>query len=198
MKVPVKKKKDAIYYVDNKRFYAAIKEYFEKCNLAEAEGKPLPIIPNYIGECFTKIAHKFSTNYRYIGYSYRDEMIDDGIETCIKYIRSFNPEKFNNPFAYFTQTIKNAFWHRIKVERKEQYIKLKSMSNMLLTHSGYCGIDGDDFGVTPEMYDNMHQYISEYEHGIEEKKKKAKAKPLDAFIEEDENEETDSKRRSGV
>jgi len=52
-------------------------------------------------------------------------MISDGIENCVQYIHNFNPERSQNPFAYFTQIIHFAFLRRIQKEKKQLEIKNK-------------------------------------------------------------------------
>ena len=81
----------------------------------------LPRISDYIGECFLKIIQN-GLSYRpnFINYTYRQEMISDGIENCLQYIHNFNPEKSNNPFiTYFTQIIYYSFIRRIQKEKKQ-------------------------------------------------------------------------------
>jgi DNA-directed RNA polymerase specialized sigma24 family protein len=56
---------------------------------------------------------------------FRDDMISDGIENCVQYIHNFNPERSQNPFAYFTQIIHFAFLRRIQKEKKQLEIKNK-------------------------------------------------------------------------
>ena len=79
------------HYVKNDEFLAALIDYKTKCDLAEKEGKTEPPIPNYIGECFLKIAEHLSRKPNFISYSFRDEMIADGIENCLMYFRNFDP-----------------------------------------------------------------------------------------------------------
>ena len=102
-------KKNKPHYVNNKEFLQAMVEWKARCREAEEQGKPQPPITNYIGECFLKIANHLSYRPNFINYTYRDEMISDGIENCLQYVHNFNPEKSNNPFAYFTQIIYYAF-----------------------------------------------------------------------------------------
>ena len=111
------------HYVDNKLFLQAMIEWKEKCLIAEKEGKSQLPVTNYIGECFLKIATHLSYRPNFINYTYRDDMISDGIENCLQYIDNFNPEKSKNPFAYFTQIIYFAFIRRITKEKKQQKIK---------------------------------------------------------------------------
>ena len=67
-------------------------------------------------------------------------MISDGIENCLQYCSNFNPEKSNNPFAYFTQIIYYAFIRRIQKEKKQQHVKHKIIENMNVDML----MDGDD------------------------------------------------------
>ena len=76
------------HYVKNDEFLAALVDYKTKCDLAEKEGKSEPPIPNYIGECFLKIAEHLSRKPNFISYSFRDEMIADGIENCLMYLET--------------------------------------------------------------------------------------------------------------
>jgi len=117
-------------YVNNADFLAAIVEMKAKAKEAEEKGLPKPIVSNYIGECILKIATHLSYKPNFINYSYRDEMISDGIENCLQYIDNFDPTKSNNPFAYFTQIIWYAFLRRIAKEKKQSYIKGKLIQDM--------------------------------------------------------------------
>ena len=91
------------HYINNADFLQALIEYREQCETAKTKKKPEPPIPNYIGECFLKIADHLSRKPNFISYSFRDEMIADGIENCLMYFRNFDPAQSKNPFAYFTQ-----------------------------------------------------------------------------------------------
>ena len=110
--------KESVHYVNNKEFTAAIIEHNMACREAVKKGVDKPRVSEYIGECIYKIATRLSTKPNFINYSYRDEMICDGIENCLQYIDNFNPDKSNNPFAYFTQIIYFAFLRRIQKEKK--------------------------------------------------------------------------------
>ena len=129
-----RQKKGSEHYVNNKEFTAAIIEHNSACRLAEKKGLEKPKISEYIGECIYKIATRLSTKPNFINYSYRDEMICDGIENCLQYIENFNEEKSNNAFAYITQIIYFAFLRRIQKEKKQQAIKQKAiMESGILT-----------------------------------------------------------------
>jgi len=123
------KTKQKPHYVDNKKFLEAMIEYRDKCKRAEEKNRKKPDVTNYIGECFLKIANHLSYRPNFINYTYRDDMISDGIENCLQYMSNFNPEKSNNPFAYFTQIIYYAFIRRIQKEKKQMQVKSKLIQN---------------------------------------------------------------------
>ena len=143
-----KTRKRSEHYVNNKEFLAAIIAYKDQIALAEIQGKPKPVIPRYIGECFLKIANHLSFKPNFVNYMFKDEMVCDGIENCVQYINNFNPEKSSNPFAYFTQIIHYAFLRRIQKEKKQLEIKSK-----ILERSGYdevFTVDGDASGSSSD------------------------------------------------
>ena len=119
-------------YVNNKEFLDALMVYRQQVAVAIESDKTKPRIPNYIGECFLKIATHLSYKPNFVNYMFREDMISDGIENCVQYIDRFNPEKSTNPFAYFTQIIYFAFLRRIQREKKQLEIK-----NKILERSGY-------------------------------------------------------------
>ena len=113
------------HYVNNKEFLAAIIVHRDNVALAKARGEPKPRISNYLGECFLKIATHLSFKPNFVNYMFKEDMISDGIENCVQYIHNFDPEKSQNPFAYFTQIIHYAFLRRIQKEKKQLDIKTK-------------------------------------------------------------------------
>jgi len=173
--IMAEKKKNA-HYVDNKKLLAAMIEYRNSVIDAKEKDNPRPRIPDYIGECIMKISEHLSYRPNFINYTYKDEMISDGIENCLLYIDNFNPEKSKNPFAYFTQIIYYAFIRRMQKEKKQTYVKYKSLERHVLE---------DDIleagGVTKKSYlefmqNNMSGFIEEFEKSQKVKKTRAKAK----------------------
>jgi hypothetical protein len=151
-------RKRSEHYVNNKEFLAAIIEYKQQIVDAEKLGNPKPRIPNYIGECFLKIATHLSYKPNFVNYMFKDDMVCDGIENCVQYINNFNPEKSQNPFAYFTQIIHYAFLRRIQREKKQMEIK-----NKILERSGYEEVfvdnntlDGTNYSDYNSIKDNVH------------------------------------------
>ena len=121
-------KKKSEHYVNNKEFLAAMVEFRKAVNKAKRDKTERPPVPNYIGECFLKIANHLSYRPNFINYTFRDDMISDGIENCLQYLGNFNPKKSNNPFAYFTQIIYYAFIRRIQKEKKQVTIKQRMIA----------------------------------------------------------------------
>ena len=118
-------RKRSDHYVNNKELLEAMVVYRNKCAIAKEKGLEPPLISNYLGDCFLKIATHLSYKPNFVNYMFREDMIGDGIENCVQYIHNFNPEKSTNPFAYFTQIIYYAFRRRIQKEKKQLEIKTK-------------------------------------------------------------------------
>lgn len=118
------------HYIDNKKFYAALVDYKVLVDEAKSQGNPQPQVPNYIGDCFIKIATHLSYKSNFINYTFKDDMISDGIENCLTAVAKFDPSKSSNPFAYYTQIVYFAFIRRIQKEKKQQATKYKIIENL--------------------------------------------------------------------
>ena len=177
------------HYVNNADFLAAITQYRNNVIQAEQEGKSKPQVSNYIGECILKIATHLSYKPNFINYSYRDDMILDGVENCIQYIDNFDPTKSNNPFAYFTQIIYYAFLRRIAKEKKQSYIKGKLIQDMPFESFDLQGQDdnGEFHNQYMEFIQQHHNFDQVMDFEEKKKKKKKKHVDLDDFIESDNN-----------
>ena len=165
-----KQKKTAkIHYVDNQKFLEEMIVYKGKCKDAKSREEPEPQISEYVGECFMKIAQRLSFRPNFINYAFREDMISDGIENCVQYIRNFDPEKSKNPFAYFTQIIFFAFIRRIQKEKKQLYIKYKTMeSSPSLSENVEVSANDSDKGynqetMTADQKVNMYDFIKNFE-----------------------------------
>ena len=167
----LKKAKEKPHYVDNKKFLQAMIEYRDKCNKAEEKGRKKPEVTNYIGECFLKIANHLSYRPNFINYTYRDDMISDGIENCLQYMSNFNPDKSNNPFAYFTKIIYYAFIRRIQKEKKQMLVKYKMIQNAGIENM-MDSIAGDDTQYQSAMLEFLQRYSKEEPEVKKEKTKK--------------------------
>ena len=169
------------HYVDNKSLYATMVEFKEACKDAEECGEEAPPIPDMVGAALLKIANRLSTKPNFINYTFREEMVSDGIENCINYIGNFDPDKSKNPFAYFTHIIYYAFLRRIQKEKKQLYIKHKAIENHQAFDEWIDPIDGtritaDAHNHEPTEY--MKDFVKSFES--KEKESKQKKKPLPA------------------
>lgn len=107
------------YYVDNKLFYTKLVERREKVKQAKLERKnELPRISEYIGKCIWLIANRLNNSYNFISYSYRDEMISDGIEDCILRVDSFDPDQASFRFYREVQDPETGVWKDTMVWQK--------------------------------------------------------------------------------
>lgn len=183
-------KKKPVHYVDNKLLYAEMTKYIAACRDATVNAAERPRIPDYIGTCIYKTAYRLATKPNFSSYSYKDDMISDGIITCCRYIHNFDPEKSTNPFSYFTQIIYFAFLQRIEKEKKHAYIKQKSIemgSVMgLLANQPFEGVAQNGNG--PQI-DTSKIADFELKNNIKPGKpsrapRKSKTGALDKFIEE--------------
>jgi hypothetical protein len=107
---------------------------------------------------------------------------------CILYFHDFDPEKSQNPFAYFTQITYYAFIRRINKEEKNRYTIYKNFQETITntSDSNYL-LDGDDNHlISTTMYDNINVFMEKFEKKEEEKRVKRKTikEGLQKFIEE--------------
>ena len=156
----MKKAKEKPHYVDNKKFLEAMIEYRDRCEKAKNRNRKKPDVTNYIGECFLKIANHLSYRPNFINYTFRDDMISDGIENCLQYMDNFNPDKSKNPFAYFTQIIYYAFIRRIQKEKKQIQIKSKLIANAGVENM-MDQLQGDDAQYQSQLLDYLQKNLKE-------------------------------------
>ena len=125
--------------------------------------------------------------------TYREDMVGDALESCLRYIHNFNPAKSTNAFAYITQIIHNAFIRRIQKEQKQLYVKMRIVDQADFADS-YEKQTGDDAhynnSYVTYLQENKGDVISKFENWKESKKTKAKAnakkKKKAGLFEEDE------------
>jgi DNA-directed RNA polymerase specialized sigma24 family protein len=191
-----KPKRQKHNYVDNKKFLTEMIAFRESVIKAEKEGKSRPVVPFYIGDCIMKIATHLSYKPNFVNYTFREEMISDGIENCLQYIDNFNPEKSKNPFAYFTQIIYYAFLRRIQKEKRYLYTKYKATENANI-FGGTSDVQENDImshyddGIKHNEW--SQEYMSDFIENFEankRRKKKTTRPTLDKFINEDNNEDS--------
>ena len=147
------------HYVDNQQFYKDIVKFREECDRNRKMGLPRPNIPQSIVDNIILISTHLAYRPNFSGYTFRDDMVHAGIENCVRYVENFDPEKSQNPFAYFTSVCWYAFVRLIKESKKQSIIKGKLMMNY--THDEALEIDSDldARSVFQDMRDQMSTYI---------------------------------------
>jgi len=188
------KPKEKPHYVNNADFSQAVVDYVKSATEAIEAGNTKPVVTNYIAQCFLKIAEGLSHKVNFVRYTYREEMVMDAVENCLKAIENYNIEAATrtgkpNAFAYFTQISWYAFLRRIQKEKKQQDIKMKFISEADLTEFLAEGDDTSD-GQNQPFVDTLRHRIDvvkeadqEFKEYIkEEKKRKRRAVNVDSDL----------------
>ena len=147
-------RKKSEHYVNNKELLEALIVYRAKVAHAKENDLPKPRITNYLGTCFLKIATHLSYKPNFVNYMFREDMICDGIENCVQYIKNFDPEKSSNPFAYFTQIIHYAFLRRIQKEKRQMDIRAK-----IIERSGFEEVMSADGNFNASDYNTIKENV---------------------------------------
>ena len=183
-------RKKSIHYVNNAEFSQAVVDYVTIADEARTNNQSIPLVPDYIAQCFLRIAQGLSHKSNFIRYTYREEMVMDAVENCLKAIGNYDLAAATrtgkpNAFAYFTQISWYAFLRRIAKEKKQQDIKLK-----YLTQSGmdmFMDISEDETAnyvagafveTLRDRIDKVRQSDSEFKEYVKEEKKKRKKKKM--------------------
>ena len=132
--VMARAKRKSIHYVNNADFSQAVVDYVTSSNEAKNNNEKIPKVTNYIAQCFLRIAEGLSHKSNFIRYTYREEMVMDAVENCLKAINNYDIEAATrtgkpNAFAYFTQITWFAFLRRIAKEKKQQEVKMKYLAS---------------------------------------------------------------------
>ena len=174
-------RKKSIHYVNNADFSTAVVEYVEKVETARKTDSSIPKVPDYIATCFLRIAEGLSHKANFIRYTYREEMVMDAVENCLKAIGNYNLEAATrtgrpNAFAYFTQITWYAFLRRITKEKKQQEIKLKYLTKSGIENFVDTDLDAGGVGeqVATHFVDTLKDRIERVRMGDAEIKEFAK------------------------
>ncbi len=143
------------HYLNNKEFSQAVVDYVNDCNTAKENSLAVPIVPDYIATSFMAIANKLSNRSNFARYTYRDEMVMDAVENCLRAINNYKYDYTTrtglpNAFSYFTQICFYAFIRRIQKENKQVDIKNKftlEADHENFLHYGEAGLDRANFNV---------------------------------------------------
>ena len=180
---PPLKPKEKPHYVNNAQFSQAVVDYVTDSREKVAAGNPKPIVTDYIARCFLKISEGLSHKANFVRYTYREEMVMDAVENCLKAIENYNLEVATrtgkpNAFAYFTQISWYAFLRRIAKEKKQQDIKMK-----FITETGLDQLISEEINNNPAakqtqaFVDELREridYVKEQDNKITDYKKTTK------------------------
>ena len=178
------KPKDKPHYVNNRQFSEAVMDYAILCREAKEKDTTVPKVTDYIARCFIKIAEGLSHRPNFVRYTYREEMVMDAVENCLRAIGNYKIETATrtgkpNAFSYFTQICYYAFIRRIMKEKKQQDIKFKFIEKMGIDDFIQAGMDGETANETMAYVDTLRQRIGEVrkkDTAIKDFAKKEKAK----------------------
>ena len=157
-------KKNKAHYINNKEFSLAVVEYVKSATAAKEKNKSVPVVTDYIARCFIKIAEGLSHRPNFVRYTYREEMVMDAVENCLRAINNYNIDtatRTGNPnaFSYFTQICFYAFIRRITKEKKQQEIKFKFIEKMGIEDFVDMGMEGTVAQETMAYVDTLKQRI---------------------------------------
>jgi hypothetical protein len=155
------KAKDKPHYVNNKDFSQAVVDYVNEVRVAEKKGEQIPVVPNYVAECLLKISERLSRKSNFVRYTYREEMVMDAVENCLKALGNYDVDAATrggkpNAFGYFTQISWFAFLRRIQKEKRQQDLKLR-----YIAESGL-----DEFMVDPDEDPEVAKVVQNFVDGL--------------------------------
>lgn len=159
------------HYVNNKEFTQAVVEYAASAQAAKAEGKPAPMVTDYLADCILRMNEGLSHKSNFVRYTYREEMVMDGVENCLKALANFDGSAATrggnpNAFGYFTQISWFAFLRRIAKEKKQQDVKMKFIAESNLDE--FMADASDD----PEVAKIVQSFVDDLRRRIEDVKEK--------------------------
>jgi hypothetical protein len=118
------------------------KDALENGEFCQTHGK----ITNRLANMFMKLVERYSQRGNWRGYTYVDEMRSQALLQLSLVGLQFNEARSDNPFAYYTVTVSNAFTRVLNLEKRNQNIR----DDMLVMH-----------GVTPSMTRQVDNSLSQ-------------------------------------
>jgi hypothetical protein len=165
------------HYISNSELFKVLEAYHRAVVLSKKQRTTAPPLPDPLGEAFLKIADRLARKPNFASYTFREDMIADAVENCCQYAGNFDPAKSHNPFSYFTQIIYFAFLRRISREKKHLYVKYKAMELQGRTNPTVQEIEeGAAQGAKLNLYDNIQEFIHNFETTYDQKKLKESKK----------------------
>ena len=181
------------HYINNRDFSDAVTDYVTSVHEAKEKEKEIPKVTTYIATCFIKIAEGLSHRPNFVRYTYREEMVMDGVENCLRAINNYKIETATrtgkpNAFSYFTQIVYFAFIRRITKEKKQQDIKMRFIEKMGIEDFTSMGMDDAGAQQTMAYVDQLRNRITSVKNKdavikeFAKEEKKLEKKKLELFM----------------
>lgn len=157
--VTVKKKKN---YINNADLLKELEISHKQDRLTEELGKMLLLL-----------CQRYVQIPRFAKYTYTDDMRGFALMTLCKVWRGFDSTKSQNPFAYFTQCIHNAYFQFNNQERRQRDIKdelrISAGQNPSFNYSDRINAENADHDATGDTdYMDVHDSIDPYKEEVAE------------------------------
>ncbi len=175
----VEKPKTKNMYLNKREMFTAIVKYKTLCADADEAERERPRIPEYLGGCFMMIARGIGSKRNFAGYQFIEDMIMDSVENCLMALNSFDPDKSDNPYGYFTKVVWWAFLRRIDKEKKLLYAKHRATENFIINNPEIMESEGTPEDKARKSLENayMQDLARKFEaRDAESKKKRAEKK----------------------
>lgn len=138
-------------YLNNKELLAEVRKCKKKGQMSDTLARMLQLL-----------CSKYAKKGNFINYSYNEDMQAYAMMMLVRTWNSFDPEKSNNPFAFFTQCVKNSFIQYLNQEQRQRDVRDVLLIDQGLNPSYGFGDDGDpgERGIEDERdFDRMRQTI---------------------------------------
>lgn len=119
-------------YLNNKDLMAEVKR-----------SKDVGQMTNELATMLQLLCSKYAKKGNFINYSYNEDMQAYAMMMLVRTWNSFDPAKSNNPFAFFTQCIKNSFIQYLNQEKRQRDVR-----DVILIDQGMNPSYGYDDGTT--------------------------------------------------
>lgn len=143
--VPVVEKgsKRPVKYLNNKDLLAQV-------ILSKKQGK----MTNELAKMLQLLTLRYGKKGNWVNYTYNNDMQSYAMLMIVKTWQGFDPNKSSNPFAWFTQCIKNSFIQFLNLEKRQRDIR-----DEVLIDSGM----NPSYGYTYDYENQSNQEIQEYD-----------------------------------
>ena len=154
---------------------------------AVLDAKSKGVVTNELVEMFMLIADKYSRKSWFVGYSFREDMVAAAVMNLYVNGLKFDPDKSNNPFAYFTQCCHNSFFQFMHEENRHRSIRDTLLLDYGSAPSNNFSGDAHDEYMESRAINNISperaaELIANYKHNIVKIKQEEKDKIV---VEED-------------